>query len=69
MPDDFKPVAWREKSILSAANGNSDKAIEKLFVNERTYWKLNKDQRYLISLNFSEQITLFDYLEVGNGNN
>ena len=63
MPDDFKPVAWCEKNILSAANGNSDKAIEKLFVNERTYWKLNKDQRYLISLNFSKQISLFDLME------
>ena len=61
MPDDFIPVAWIEKSVLSAANGNSMKSVEKIWTNQKTYEKLDKDKKNLISLSFSEQMSLFDF--------
>ena len=41
MPSDFIEVACVEKSVLSTANGDSGKAIEKLFTNKRTYDRYN----------------------------
>ena len=41
MPHDFIEVASIEKSILSTSNGNCGKAVEKLFVNKRTFNKYN----------------------------
>ena len=36
MPEPFVEIARREKSVLSAANGNSQKAVEKIFTNRKT---------------------------------
>lgn len=62
MPDDFIPIAWKEKPVLSAAIGNDLKAIEKIYTNERTYSRLDKETRQRINLNFSEQMSLFDFI-------
>ena len=59
MPDDFIPYAHQEKTVLSAANNNSIKANEIIFTNEKTFKKLNKNQKILARLNFSEQLSLF----------
>ena len=60
MPDDFIVVDEVEKTILSAANGNSQKATERLYTNDRTYSHMTDLQRRLIALNNAQQITLFD---------
>jgi hypothetical protein len=60
MPDDFIPVARKEKVVLSSADGNGQKAEEIIFTNKRTYNKLSDQAKELATLNFAEQITLFD---------
>lgn len=60
MPDGFIPFAHREKTVLSAADGNGYKADEIIFTNERTYHKLTMSKREYIKLNFAEQLSLFD---------
>ena len=57
MPDTFVQIARIEKTILSAANGNSEKACEKLFTNKKTFEQIDKD-KYRIA----EQMSIFDYL-------
>ena len=59
MPDAFVPVAKREKVILSAANGNGQKAEEYIFTNQKTYDKLSDTFKQRIGLNLSEQMTFF----------
>ena len=60
MPDDFIVVDEVEKTILSAANGNSQKAVERLYTNEKTYRHMTDRQKRLIALNGAQQLTLFD---------
>lgn len=60
MPEDFIEVANISKSILSAANGNSNTAEEKIFTNRRTYDKLSADVKERISFDTAKQTTLFD---------
>ena len=45
MPDNFVEFANIEKIILSAANGNDKKSVEKLFTNRKTYNKSNLRER------------------------
>ena len=59
MPDSFIPIARKEKQILSAANGNSQKIEERIFTNKRTYAKFSKEKKEMIEWNFAEQMTLF----------
>ena len=61
MPDDFIEVARIEKTILSAANGNSQKAEEKIYTNRRTYDRLDEDFKECIKFNRAEQMTMFDF--------
>ena len=63
MPDAFIPVARIEKVQLSAANGNSVKAMETIYTNRKTYDSLSDDFKAVIATNTAEQITLTDYLE------
>ena len=60
MPDDFIIVDEIEKTVLSAANGNSQKAIERLYTNERTYNRMSDRQKRIIALNGAQQLSLFD---------
>ena len=60
MPDDFIVVDEVEKTVLSAANGNSQKATERLYTNEKTYRHMTDRQKRLIALNGAQQLTLFD---------
>ena len=60
MPDDFIEVAHIEKTVLSAANGNSQKTEEKIFTNRRTYENLKDDFKERINYNRAEQLTMFD---------
>ena len=62
MPDDFIPVAHIEKTILSAAIGNSFKADEKIFTNKKTFEKLTESKKQYAKLNFAEQVSIFDLL-------
>ena len=57
MPDTFVQIARIEKTILSAPNGTSGKACEKLFTNKKTFEQIDKD-KYRIA----EQMSIFDYL-------
>ena len=59
MPDDFIVVAETEKVILSAANGNSQKATERVYTNQRTYSTMSEAQRNIIKFNTAEQLSLF----------
>ena len=60
MPEGFIPFAHREKTVLSAADGNNYKADEIIFTNERTYHKLTQSKKEYMKLNFAEQLSLFD---------
>ena len=59
MPEDFIPVAWHEKTVLSAANGNAYKNIEKIFTNRITYEAQPRDVQQMQHLNFAEQLDIF----------
>lgn len=59
MPENFKKYARKEKCILSAKNGNDQKAEEILFTNQKTYEKLNDDKKDMAAWNFAEKMTLF----------
>ena len=62
MPDDFIPYAWKEKVVLSAANTNSLTAKEMIFTNEGTYKKLTEEKKLIATMNFSEQMDMFDFI-------
>lgn len=62
MPEDFVEVAIISKSILSASNGNSGVAEEKIFTNRRTYDQLSSDVKERISLDTAKQTSIFDFL-------
>ena len=59
MPDCFVPYAWVDKQVLSAANG-VQWAREMIFTNRKTYEKMESFEKMRISLNFAEQLSLFD---------
>ena len=59
MPDAFVPYAWIDKQVLSSADGNTSWAREKIYTNKRTYDKLDDFDKFRISCNFAEQMTLF----------
>lgn len=61
MPENFIPYAQIEKSVLSAQGGNDKKANEILFTNERTFNKLSREQKELSQINFSKQLSFFDF--------
>ena len=61
MPDDFIPYARIDKTVLSSADGNGQKATEMIFTNQRTYDKLKDSTKERIHLNFAEQVSMFDY--------
>lgn len=52
----FVPIARISKTVLSASNGNSNVALEKIYTNRRTYERMEK-------VYMTEQINLFDYME------
>ena len=60
MPEDFIEVAHIDKTVLSAANGNSQKAEEKIYTNRRTYDRLDKGFKERIKFNTAQQMTMFD---------
>ena len=57
MPSDFICIAETEKVILSASNGNSQKATERLFTNWKTWISFSDEQRYMYKMNFAEQLS------------
>ena len=59
MPEDFVIVAKIEKTVLSAANGNSAKQTEKIYTNRRTWDSLSADMRERYALNAAEQLSLW----------
>ena len=67
MPDGFIPIAQKEKPVLSSARSNSLKATEKIYTNQRTYDKFSDEQKRAIEMNFSEQMTIFQFIEEHDG--
>ena len=61
MPSSFIEIANTEKVILSSADGNSQKAVERLYTNHRTYDRMSQRQKDVIASNLATQISLFDY--------
>ena len=61
MPSNFIEIANTEKVVLSAANGNSNTATERLYTNRRTYDRMSQRQKDVIASNLAVQISLFDY--------
>ena len=61
MPSNFIEIASTEKVILSAANGNSNTATERLYTNRRTYDRMSQWQKDIIASNMAVQTSLFDY--------
>ena len=61
MPSNFIEIANTEKVILSSADGNSQKAVERLYTNRRTYNRMSQRQKDVIASNLATQISLFDY--------
>ena len=61
MPSNFIEIANTEKVILSSADGNSQKATERLYTNRRTYDRMSQQQKDVIASNLATQISLFDY--------
>ena len=61
MPSNFIEIANAEKIVLSAANGNSNTATERLYTNRRTYDRMSQRQKDVIASNLATQISLFDY--------
>ena len=61
MPSNFIEIANTEKVILSSADGNSQKATERLYTNRRTYDRMSQRQKDVIASNLATQISLFDY--------
>ena len=59
MPDDFVVVAEREKVVLSASNGNSLKATERIYTNRRTYERMGADGKRAVMLGSAVQLSLF----------
>jgi len=57
MPDNFIPIAYTEKTILSAANGNSHKAKEYIFTNQKTWDTLDDDMKMLYMSNMACQMS------------
>ena len=57
MPDNFIPIAYTEKTILSAANGNSHKAKEYIFTNQKTWDTLDDDTKMLYMSNMACQMS------------
>ena len=62
MPDSFIQYAQIEKSVLSAANGNSQTAREKIYTNMRTYERMTDEQKELIKVWNGEQMSLEDLI-------
>jgi hypothetical protein len=60
MPGDFIPFAQRQKTVLSASNGNSNKANEMIYTNKKTYESFSDEQKRDIEMRFAKQITLFE---------
>lgn len=56
MPDNFIPIAEIEKPILSTANGTTQKAVERLYTNGRTWEAMDEDTRLMYRCNMAEQI-------------
>ena len=61
MPSNFIEIANIEKTVLSCADGNGQKAVERLYTNRRTYDRMTDHQKAVIASNFAVQISLFDY--------
>ena len=61
MPSNFIEIANTEKVVLSATNGNSNTATERLYTNRRTYDRMSQRQKDVIAGNLATQISLFDY--------
>ena len=62
MPDDFIQYAQIEKTVLSASDGNSQKAKERIYTNKKTYDRLSNKQKELIKIWNSEQMSLEDLI-------
>lgn len=59
MPEAFIPIAKTTKSVLSAANDNSKVATEYLFTNRKTYNDFSEEKKEQISIEMSNQLSLF----------
>ncbi len=65
MPEDFIRIASIKKQVLSAANGNSAKATESIFTNQKTYESMTDAQRMKLHLEDAKQLTIFDFMLKG----
>ena len=65
MPEDFIRIASIKKQVLSAANGNSAKATESIFTNQKTYESMTDAQRMKLHLEDAKQLTIFDFMMKG----
>ena len=64
--EDFVQIARINKRQLSTTNGASDLVEEKLFTNQKTYYKLSKERQRMAMLNMAEQSTIFDFIAEGS---
>ena len=62
MPESFIQYAQIEKSVLSASDGNSQKAKERIYTNRRTYDRLTAEQKELIRQLNGEQMDIMDFI-------
>lgn len=62
MPSDFICIAKIEKQVLSASNGNSQTATERIYTNEITYNSLSDSEKEKIQFNMAEQTNIFDFM-------
>ena len=62
MPDNFIQYAQVEKTVLSASNGNSQTAKEKIYTNRRTYERMTDEQKELIRAWNGEQMNIEDLI-------
>lgn len=60
MPMNFIEIANVKKTVLCGVD-NSNKAIERLYTNRRTYDRMTPHQKAVIASNMAVQTSLFDY--------
>ena len=63
MPDGFIKFAHTDKTVLSAANGNSQSATEYIWTNERTWEHLPERMKEVSRLSNGTQMNIMDFME------
>ena len=56
MPESFIIIAEIEKTVLSAANGNNTKALERIYTNVRTWDKMSREEKMYYKSKLAQQL-------------